>query len=138
MGRRPSRSILRDHPEGTPEWSAAQAAWLDANPRPPCHIRDVADHIEHIRAVAGVDHVGLGSDFDGTGSLPDGLDGVHRYPALLAELAARGWSDPDLGKLTWHNALRVLRATESAAARAQRTRGASLATFAELDHPSTV
>jgi membrane dipeptidase len=65
--------------------------------------------------VAGVDCVGLGGDFDGVGSLPDGLGDVTGYPALLAELARRGWSDADLGKLTWHNAMRVLRATEAAA-----------------------
>jgi membrane dipeptidase len=90
---------------------AARAAWLRANPRPPCGIGDVADHIEHVRAVAGVDCVGLGGDFDGVGSLPDGLGDVAAYPALLAELARRGWTDADLAKLTWHNAVRVLRET---------------------------
>jgi membrane dipeptidase len=93
----------------------ARATWLREHPRPPCDISDVADHIEHVRAVAGVDCVGLGGDFDGVGSLPDGLDDVTGYPALLAELAGRGWTDPELAKLTWHNALRVLRATEAAA-----------------------
>ncbi len=93
----------------------ARAAWLREHPRPPCGIGDVADHVEHVRAVAGVDSVGLGGDFDGVGSLPDGLDDVSGYPALLAELARRGWSDADLGKLTWHNAMRVLRATEAVA-----------------------
>jgi membrane dipeptidase len=96
-------------------------------------VGDVADHIEHIRHVAGVDHVGLGSDFDGVAALPDGLQGVEGYPALLAELASRGWSNAELAKLTWHNAMRVLRATESVAAQTQRMRGPSLATFAELD-----
>jgi membrane dipeptidase len=94
---------------------AARAAWLAANPRPPCDLTDVADHIEHVRSVAGVDCVGIGGDFDGVGVLPDGLGDVSTYPALLAELARRGWSDADLGKLTWHNAMRVLRATEAAA-----------------------
>jgi membrane dipeptidase len=91
----------------------AREAWLREHPRPPCGIGDVADHVEHVRDVAGVDCVGLGGDFDGVGSLPDGLDDVTGYPALLAELARRGWSDADLGKLTWHNAMRVLRATEA-------------------------
>ena len=94
---------------------AAQQAWLAENPRPPCAVADVADHVEHVREVAGVDHVGLGGDFDGVMSTPDGLEGVDCYPALLAELAGRGWSDADLEKLTWHNALRVLRDTEAAA-----------------------
>jgi membrane dipeptidase len=93
----------------------ARDAWLLANPRPPCTERDVADHIEHVRDVAGVDCIGLGGDFDGVASTPDGLADVAGYPALLAELAGRGWSDADLGKLTWHNTLRVLRATEAVA-----------------------
>ncbi|MGE5827655.1 MAG: dipeptidase [Micromonosporaceae bacterium] len=112
--------------------SAARAAWLAANPRPPCDVRDVADHVEHVREVAGVDHVGLGGDFDGVGATPDGLTGVDGYPTLLAVLAERGWSDVDLAKLTWHNALRVLRDTE-AVARAQRDRGPSMARIDELD-----
>src|SRR6266511_3419961 len=107
---------LCGHPRNVPGDGLAaeeEAAWLRANPRPPCDVRDVADHIEHIRAVAGVDHVGLGGDFDGTTVLPDGLDGVHGYPTLLAELATRGWADADLAKLTRHNVLRVMRATEA-------------------------
>jgi membrane dipeptidase len=122
--------------EYSPDWYAARAAWVRANPRPPCDAGDVADHVEHVREVAGVEHVGLGGDFDGTVSLPDGLQGVDGYPTLLAELARRGWSDADLAKLAWHNALRVLRATEAVAAQAQRTRGPSLATFTALDHPA--
>jgi membrane dipeptidase len=93
----------------------ATEAWLRHNPRPPCSVADVADHIEHVREVAGVDHVGLGGDFDGVVALPDGLSGVDCYPALLEVLALRGWSDAELGKLTWHNAVRVLRDTEAAA-----------------------
>jgi membrane dipeptidase len=98
-------------------------AWLGDNPQPPCGVGDVADHIEYVRDVAGIDAVGIGSDFDGVPTLPEGLNGVGTFPTLLAELAERGWSDADLGKLTWHNALRVLRATEAAAVAAQATRG---------------
>jgi membrane dipeptidase len=101
--------------EGTPGYAAGVQTWREANPRPPCGIADVADHIEYVRAVAGVDHVGLGGDFDGVAATPDGLSGVDCYPALLAELADRGWSDAELAKLTWHNAIRVLRDTEAAA-----------------------
>jgi membrane dipeptidase len=124
-----------DYP--SPEWYAARAGWIAANPRPPCSVSDVADHAEHVRSVAGLDHVGLGGDFDGTPSVPDGLSGVDGYPALLEELARRGWSDDDLGKLCWHNAMRVLRATEAVAAETQLVRGPSLATFAELDGAAT-
>jgi membrane dipeptidase len=94
---------------------AARNAWLAAHPRPPCTVADVADHVEHVRDVAGVDRVGLGGDFDGIASTPDGLADVAAYPRLLEELANRGWSDADLAKLTWHNALRVLRDTEATA-----------------------
>lgn len=107
-----------------------EAAWLRANPRPPCSVSDVADHVEHVRAVAGVDHVGLGGDYDGVVALPDGLEGVDGYPRLIEELASRGWSDGDLAKLTWHNAVRVLRDTEAAARAAQQQRGPSSAVFA--------
>lgn len=89
--------------------------WLADHPRPPCDVADVADHVEHVRQIAGVDHVGLGGDYDGIATTPDSLDDVSCYPALLAELANRGWSDDDLGKLTYRNVLRVIRDTEAAA-----------------------
>ena len=110
---------IADLPD-TPEYTAALAAWEEANPRPPCSVADVADHVEHVRDVAGVDCVGLGGDFDGILTTPDGLPDVSGYPALLAELATRGWSDADLAKLTWHNALRVLRETEDVSRRRDR------------------
>jgi membrane dipeptidase len=106
---------------------AARDAWLAANPRPPCTVADVADHVEHVREVAGVDCVGLGGDFDGIASTPDGLDDVAAYPRLLAELARRGWSDGDLAKLTWFNALRVLRETEAVAEPQEAARAAATA-----------
>lgn len=93
------------------------APWLRANPRPPCGVADVADHVEHVREVAGVRAVGLGGDFDGIIAGPDGLSDVSGYPALLAELASRGWSDSELAGLASGNALRVLRATEEVARR---------------------
>jgi membrane dipeptidase len=107
--------LATDLGEGTEDYAAATNQWLAANPRPACAATDVADHIEHIRDLAGVDHVGLGGDFDGVAATPDGLSGVDGYPNLLMELAERGWSDAELGKLTWHNAIRVIRDTESAA-----------------------
>jgi membrane dipeptidase len=90
-------------------------AWLAAHPRPVATVAQVADHVEHVREVAGVDHIGLGGDFDGTDQLPAGLEDVSGYPRLLRELADRGWSEPDLEKLTGRNMLRVLRETEQAA-----------------------
>ena len=72
------------------------------------HLADVADHVEHAREIAGREHIGLGGDFDGVDELPVGLEDVSRYPALLAELADRGWSDADLAALTCGNILRVL------------------------------
>jgi membrane dipeptidase len=124
------------YPGEGPDWYAGRAAWMRANPRPPCTVADVADHVEHVREVAGVDHVGLGGDFDGCSSPPEGLADVSGYPALLTELAARRWSEADLGKLSWHNALRVLRDTESVAAAVRRDRGPSTATIEHLDQTS--
>ncbi|GIH17585.1 dipeptidase [Rugosimonospora africana] len=98
-------------PDDSPQWRDELAAWIRAHPRPPCTVADVADHVEHIREVAGVDCVGLGGDFDGIAATPDGLADVSGYPNLLEELSGRGWSDADLAKLTWHNAMRVIRET---------------------------
>ena len=103
---------------------------------PPVHatIADVADHIEHIRKVAGVDNVGLGSDFDGTGNdLPDGLQDVSTFPALLVELARRGWSDADLRKVAGENVLRAMLQSERVAARLQKQRKPSNKTIEQLD-----
>ena len=93
----------------------------------------MADHIEHIREVAGIDHVGIGSDFDGIEATPVGLEGVDTFPALLAELMRRGWSDADIAKLAGDNLLRVFAEAEAVAARLAR-RPASGATIAALDH----
>jgi membrane dipeptidase len=87
--------------------------WEKGNPLPPATISQVADHIEHIREVAGVDHVGIGADFDGTPILPEGLQDVSRYPALFHELQRRHWSEPDLRALAGANVLRTLRDAES-------------------------
>ncbi len=91
-------------------------AWTAAHPAPRAGIDDVVAHIQHVRDVAGVDHVGLGGDFDGVGSLPDGLEGVDAYPRLLAALMRNGWSEADIRKLAGENVLRVMRAVEAVAA----------------------
>jgi membrane dipeptidase len=103
---------------GQPEKAAAAlAAWRQAHPAPTVTLAQVADHIDHIVKLAGIDHVGLGSDFDGVGnSLPEGLGSVATYPALLAELLRRGWSDADAAKLAGGNVLRVMEAAEKVAA----------------------
>ena len=93
-------------------------AWLHHAPR--ATLQQVADHIEHIRAVAGVDHVGLGSDFDGITSVPLGLEDASKFPDLIAELLRRGWSEQDVKKVAGLNALRVLGAAERVAAEMQR------------------
>lgn len=103
---------------GQPEKAAvAMAKWQKGNPPPRVTLSQVADHIEHIAKVAGIDHVGIGSDFDGVGnSLPEGLGNVGTYPALLAELMRRGWSDTNIAKLAGGNILRVMSAAERVAA----------------------
>jgi membrane dipeptidase len=96
--------------------SVAESTKAWAARAPKATLAQVADHIEHIRAVAGVDHVGLGSDFDGITEVPVGLEDVSKFPDLIAELLRRGWSEVDVKKLAGLNALRVLRATEQVAA----------------------
>jgi len=115
---------------GQPERAkAALSAWDAQHPRPVTTMAQVADHIEHIRQVAGIDHVGLGSDFDGIPDAPVGLDGVDRYPKLLEELMRRGWNDVDVAKLAGENLLRVMNAAEKASVKLRDTKSASLATL---------
>lgn len=97
--------------------SADYAAWFAGDrvaPAPRVTLAQVADHVEHARAVAGIRHIGLGGDFDGTDEFPENLEGVDGYPALLLELARRGWSSAELAALAGANVLRVLRATDAA------------------------
>jgi membrane dipeptidase len=103
------------------------------NPRPRAKLAQVADHIEHVRKVAGVDHVGIGSDFDGIETVPEGLEDVSMFPQLFAELIRRGWSDADLKKLAGQNLLRAFRASEAVAKRLQKTREPSTKTIEQLD-----
>jgi membrane dipeptidase len=91
--------------------------WEKGNPRPAATLAQVADHIEHVREAAGVAHVGVGADYDGTPALPQGLEDVSRYPALFRELQRRRWSEGDLKALAGGNVLRVMRDAESCAAR---------------------
>ncbi|MEV7509391.1 dipeptidase [Streptomyces sp. NPDC089922] len=101
------------HLDTTPEAMALHREFEAARPRPVATAATVADHLDHMREVAGVDHIGIGGDYDGTAFTPSGLDDVAGYPNLVAELLARGWSRADLAKLTWSNAVRALRDAEA-------------------------
>ena len=123
------------HPESPDAVKNGLEAWRKAHPEPRATLAQVADHIEHVRKMAGVDHVGIGSDFDGITSTPVGLEGVEAYPALLAELLRRGWTDAEIKKLAGENVLRVMREVEKVSARLRKERPASDALIKELDGP---
>ena len=101
---------------GNPEGEKASVdAWSAAHPQPKATLAQVADHIDHIRKAAGIDHIGIGGDFGGVDELPVGLENVSTYPALFAELVRRGYSRADLAKIAQGNVLRVMRGVEKAA-----------------------
>ena len=102
-------------PRNVAELWSIKPEWEAAHPQPQATLAQVADHVEHIRQVAGLGHVGLGGDFDGTPDVTVGLEDVSTYPALFAELLTRGWTEADCAALAGGNLLRVLRAAESAA-----------------------
>ena len=118
---------------GRGQLKAERAAWEAEHPRPPVTLAEVADHVEHVREVAGVDHVGIGGDYDGVDWLPEGLEDVSRYPALIAELLDRGWSEADCGKLASGNVLRTMRDAEAAARAISARRGPSRSRIEDLD-----
>ncbi|PWK63775.1 membrane dipeptidase [Streptomyces sp. CG 926] len=113
------------HLDTTPEAMALHRAFEEARPRPMATAATVADHLDHMREVAGIDHIGIGGDYDGTAFTPSGLDDVAGYPNLVAELLTRGWSRADLAKLTWSNAVRALRDAEAVARDLSASRGPS-------------
>ncbi|MEY4609549.1 MAG: hypothetical protein RL625_1766, partial [Gemmatimonadota bacterium] len=116
------------------EWNRTPAAQRPAGGASPrATLSQVADHIEHIRRVAGIDHVGIGGDFDGITDVVEGLEDVSTYPKLFAELSRRGWSESDLRKLAGENILRVFTQGETVAARLRAARPPSTKTIAELD-----
>ena len=127
------RAHGRHRLDSSDEAMAIRRAYEAANPRPVPTPATVADHLDHMREVAGIDHLGIGGDFDGTSFTPDGLDDVSGYPNLIAELLGRGWSEADLAKLTWGNAVRVLRSAEDVARRLRETEKPSIATIQQLD-----
>jgi membrane dipeptidase len=115
------------------EWTQLAPSQRERTPVPQATIDDVIRHIEHVRDVAGIDHVGIGADFDGIDSTPVGLEDVSTYPVLFAALARRGWSDADMRKLAGENAMRVWREAERVAQRLRQQRPASTATIERLD-----
>jgi membrane dipeptidase len=117
------------HPSDPAAVKAAVDAWTVANPAPRATIADVADHIDHIRKVAGIDHIGIGSDFDGITQVVLDLDDVSKYPNLTAELLRRGYSDGDIKKILGQNVLRVMREVEKVSKKLQAERGPSTAIF---------
>ncbi len=123
---------------GQPERAAAaMAEWERQHPPPTVTLADVADHLDYVRKIAGVESVGLGSDFDGIPITPDGLDSVDKYPALLVELAHRGWSDAELTAVSGGNMLRVMRANEAIALKLQATEAPSTAKIEDDKIPVT-
>ncbi|MEU1597744.1 dipeptidase [Streptomyces sp. NPDC005708] len=121
------------HLDTTPQAMKVHRAFEERHPRPVATVSTVADHLDHMREAAGVDHLGIGGDYDGTAFTPDGLGDVSGYPNLIAELLDRGWSTSDLAKLTWQNAVRVVGAAEDVARDLQGKRSPSNAKLEELD-----
>ncbi|MFQ5551550.1 MAG: dipeptidase [Gemmatimonadales bacterium] len=114
-----------------------QETWTANNPLPLPGIETVVDHIDHLRDVIGVDHVGIGADFDGINTTPVGLEDVSTFPYLIAEMISRGWEDEDIAKVMGLNVLRVMREVESAAARIRMLRGPSYARIEIVDQWDT-
>jgi len=110
------RGWRAEHPDDPPAVAALAAQWRAGRSIPRATLDQVADHVDHVREVAGVEHVGIGGDFDGVDELPDGLGDVSTYPALFAELRRRGWRDDELRALAGRNVLRVLQDAERVAA----------------------
>ncbi len=127
------KETQRRFPDDREAQRRAMAEWVEAHPAPPATLAQVADHMDHIRAVAGAGAVGIGSDYDGISDTPTGLESVSRYPDLVAELIRRGWSDAELSGALGENLLRVLEQAEEVAARLQKERPPSAATIRGLD-----
>ncbi len=121
------------HLDTTAEAMKVHRAFEERTPRPIATVPVIADHLDHMREVAGIDHLGIGGDYDGTAFTPDGLGDVSGYPNLLAELLDRGWSKADLAKLTWQNSVRVLGAAEDVARDLRAKQAPSNATIESLD-----
>jgi membrane dipeptidase len=126
-------AAMRKNPNDSAAVNRELRDWRAANPSPKATLAQVADHIEHVVKMASIDNVGIGSDFDGVDDLPIGLEDVSTYPALLAELSRRGWSEANLRKLAGENVLRAFKRAEDVSARLRKERPASTKTIQELD-----
>lgn len=127
--------LLSEHPTEPEAVTEGMRVWREANPAPRADLHDVADHIDHAVKIAGVDHVGIGSDYDGIRSTPDGLEDASTYPDLVVEMLRRGYSDEDVRKILGLNILRVMREVEGIAQEVRRQRPPSDATIEDLDGP---
>ena len=127
------RQFKQQHPDQPATVDSLMDQWRAAHPIPRGTVRTVADHVDHLVKVAGIDHVGYGSDFDGISTTPVGLEDVSKFPNLTAELLRRGYSDADVKKILGLNLLRVMEQAEQVAARLQRERPASTKTIEEMD-----
>jgi membrane dipeptidase len=130
-------SINARYPKDNDAQFKAIAAWRAEHPTPIATISDVADHMDHIKRVAGAAHVGMGGDYDGITETVQGLEDVSKYPDLLAELVKRGWSDDELRGVAGGNVLRVLARAETVSARLRTTRAPSTKTIEQLDRKIT-
>ena len=122
------RRLREQFPDDEEARRAAYKQWTRDNPIPRGDVGTVADHIDHVVKVAGIDHVGIGSDYDGVSTLPEGLEDVSCYPHLTAELLRRGYSDRDVKKILGGNVLRVMRQVEAVSRRLRAERPPSMAT----------
>jgi membrane dipeptidase len=122
-------SLRESFEDDTAGMRAAYRAWSEANPDPQATLSQVADHIDHLVATAGIDHVGIGSDFDGIGSTPVGLEDVSTFPDLIAELVRRGYPDEDIRKILGGNLLRALDRAEEVAAQMKQETGPYVGTL---------
>jgi len=127
------RGFKAQHPGDPAAVDSLMDAWRAAHPIPRGNVATVADHVDHLVKVAGIDHVGIGSDFDGISTTPVGLEDVSMFPNLTAELLRRGYSDGDVQKILGLNLLRAMQQAEQVSARLKRERPASTRTIEEMD-----
>ena len=127
------QSFRAQFPNNDAYVATALERWRAEHPEPRATLSQVADHIDHVRKLAGIDHIGLGGDFDGISTVIEGLEDVSKYPDLTAELIRRGYTDQDIKKILGLNILRVMRRAEEISAALQKTRGPSTATIEQLD-----